>query len=249
MKQFKWSLLTTIFLTACGADVASVYHRSLYHTTIFNQNHYVDTVLTTTFASNRITQINTSLTFNQDDVSTVIPSSADDPNGDSFALTHKLSLNLPSSGYGIESKLFDGILYCTDAQRLSKSRLQLLPSGMGYQFKQPMMDSETNTLGFFMKAGADTNSGARHITELVVHFSIYQMVELGIQQTILDIPIENLVTSFYPGYYQVDLPVHLFHQTIGFGFTYTIVNPIPSIELETFTGIFLYEVLFPTASF
>jgi hypothetical protein len=249
MKHFKWSLLTTIFLTACGADVASVYHRSLYHTTIFNQNHYVDTVLTTTFASNRINQINPNLTFNKDDVSTVIPSSPDDPNGDSFALTHKLSLRLPSSGYGIESKLFDGILYCTDAQRLSKSRLQLLPSGMGYQFQQPMMDSFTNTLGFFMKAGADTNAGARHITEFIVHFSIYQMVGQSVHQTILDIPIDNLVTSFYPGYYQVNLPEQLFNLTIGFGFTYTIVNPIPSIELETFTGIFLYEVLFPTASF
>jgi hypothetical protein len=249
MKQFKWSLLSVIFLTACGADVASVYSRSLYHTTIFNQNHYVDTVLATTFASNRITRTNANLTLGKDDVTNVIPSSTDDPNGDSFALTHKLSLSLPSSGYGIESKLFDGILYCTDAQRLSKSRLQLLPSGMGYQFQQPMTDSETNTLGFFMKAGADTNAGASHITELIVHFSIYQIDGLGIQQTILDIPIENLVTSFYPGYYQVDLPEHLFDQMIGFGLTYTILNPIPSIEFETFTGIFLYEVLFPTANF
>jgi hypothetical protein len=249
-KHIKWPLtLSTVLLTACGADVASVYSRSLYHTNIFNQNHYADTVLTTTFASNRITQINTNLTYDKDDVSKITPTSTDDPNGESFALTHKLSLSLPSLGYGIESKLFDGFLYCTDAKRLSKSRLQLLPSGMGYQFQQPMMDSQTNTLGFFMKAGADTDGGARHITELIVHFSIYQMVGLGIQQTILDIPIDNLVTSFNPGYYQVDLPERLFEKTVGFGFTYSIVNPMPTLGLERFTGIFLYEVLFPTASF
>jgi hypothetical protein len=111
------------------------------------------------------------------------------------------------------------------------------------------MASQTNTLGFFMKAGADTNAGAQHITEFIVHFSIYQIDGVGIRQTILDIPIDNLVTSFYPGYYQVNLPESLFVQTIGFGFTYTIVNPIPSMELNTFTGIFLYEVLFPTAIF
>jgi hypothetical protein len=250
MKRIKWPVtLSTIFLTACGADVASVYPRSLYHTTIFQQNHYVDTVLNTTFAADKITKTRSAITFELDDVNKVVPTSIDDANGDAFAFNHKLSLALPSLGYGIESKLFDGILYCTDAQRLSKSRLQLLPSGMGYRFAKPILSSDTNTLGLFMKAGADTDGGASHITSLVVHLSLYQVDGNGYEKIDLNIPIDNLVTSFYPGFYQVSLPEGLLENTIGFGFRYTIVNPIPSNDLQTLTGIFLYEVLFPSSVF
>ena len=249
-KHIKWPLtLSTVLLTACGADVASVYSRSLYHTTIFNQNHYVDTVLTSTFAPDNITQTTSVITFETDDVNQVIPTSIDDANGDAFALNNQLSLALPSLNYGIESKLFDGILYCTDAQRLSKSRLQLLPTGMGYRFSKPILSSEDNTLGLFMKAGADTDGGASHITSLIVHLSLYQMDGNGYEKIDLNIPIDNLVTSFYPGFYQVTLPDGLLENTIGFGFQYTIVNPIPSSDLQTLTGIFLYEVLFPSSVF
>lgn len=246
----KWPLiLSTFFLTACGADVVSVYPRSLYHTNIFEQNHYVDTVLSTTFANANITRTSSELTFEVDEVNQVIPTSNEDANGDAYALNNKLSLALPSLNYGIESKLFDGILYCTDAQRLSKSRLQLLPTGMGYRFDIPILTSDTNTIGLFMKAGADTDGGASHITSLIVHLSLFKMDGEGYEKIDLNIAINNLVTSFYPGFYQVSLPEGLLENTIGFGFRYTIVNPIPSNDLQTLTGIFLYEVLFPSSVF
>jgi hypothetical protein len=249
-KHNKWPLtLSTIFLTACGADVASVYSRSLYHTNLFNQNHYVDTVLTTTFAAEKITQTSSVINFETDDVNQEVPTNIDDVNGDAFAFNNKLSLALPSLNYGIESKLFDGILYCTDAQRLSKSRLQLLPTGMGYRFSKPILSSPSNTVGLFMKAGADTDGGASHISSLVVHLSLYQIDGDGYEKIDLNIPIDNLVPSFYPGFYQVSLPEGLLENTIGFGFRYTIVSPIPSNDLQTLTGIFLYEVLFPSAGF
>ena len=242
-------MLSTVLLTACGADVASIYPRSLYHTNIFNQNHYVDTVLTSTFASENITHTTSVITFEFDDVNQVVPTSVNDANGDFFALNNQLSLALPSLNYGIESKLFDGILYCTDVQRLSKSRLQLLPTGMGYHFSKPIISSDNNTIALFMKAGADTDGGASHIKSLIVHLSLYQIEGKGYKKIDLIIPIDNLVPNSFPGFYQVSLPEGLLENTIGFGFRYTIVNPIPSSDLQTLTGIFLYEMLFPSSVF
>jgi hypothetical protein len=209
----------------------------------------VDTVLATTFAPQNITETTASLTYPSTQVSQEIPTTLEDANGDDFALNNKLSLALPALANGFESKLFDGILYCTDAVRLSKSRLQLLPTGMGYRFPKPIRSSVTNTLGLFMKAGADTNGGASHIRELVVQFSLYQVAESGYQRITIDLEIQDLVPSFYPGYYQVTLPEGMLTNTIGFSLTYTIVNPIPASDLETLTGIFLYEVLLPSVVF
>jgi len=242
-------LASSILLTACGADVAAVYDRSLYHTNVFENNFYVDEVLINTFSPNQITSVQSSFDYDASQVNQTIPTTNDDPNGDQFALNQKLSLALPALNYGIESKLFDGILYCTDAQRLSKSRLQLRPSGMGYVFPSALQHSQNQTIGLFMKAGADTNAGAEHISDLNVQFTLFKSSENGLVATEINIEITELVTRFYPGYYQITLPANTLEGTIGFAFRYTIVNPVPSIELQGFTGIFLYEVLFPSSTF
>ena len=242
-------MATSVVLTACGADVAAVYDRNLYHTNIFENNFYVDEVLTGTFSANQIEEIQATYSFNANQVNQTIPTTNDDPNGDQFALNQKLSLALPAVDYGIESKLFDGILYCTDAQRLSKSRLQLRPSGMGYVFPSPLQSSDDQTIGLFMKAGADTDAGAEHIRDLYVQFTLFKSTENGIIAIELNIEITDLVATFYPGYYQITLPANTLEGTIGFGFRYSIVSPIPSNDLETLTGIFLYEVLFPSSTF
>ncbi|MEY3431540.1 MAG: hypothetical protein RIS53_438, partial [Bacillota bacterium] len=202
-----------------------------------------------TFSPNHITEVQSSFNYDASQVSQTIPTTNDDPNGDQFALRQKLSLALPDVSYGIESKLFDGILYCTDAQRLSKSRLQLRPSGIGYVFPSPLKHSEAQTIGLFMKAGADTNAGAEHIRDLNVQFTLFQSSDNGIVAIDIHLEITDLVTAFFPGYYQITLPANTLEGTIGFGFRYTIVNPIPANNLEAFTGIFLYEVLFPSSTF
>ncbi|MEY3609826.1 MAG: hypothetical protein RLZZ264_347, partial [Bacillota bacterium] len=216
-------LASSILLTACGADVAAVYDRSLYHTNVFENNFYVDEVLINTFSPNQITSVQSSFDYDASQVSETIPTTNDDPNGDQFALNQKLSLALPALNYGIESKLFDGILYCTDAQRLSKSRLQLRPSGMGYVFPSALQHSQNQTIGLFMKAGADTNAGAEHISDLNVQFTLFKSSENGLVATEINIEITELVTRFYPGYYQITLPANTLEGTIGFAFRYTIV--------------------------
>ena len=247
-KVWPW-LASSVLLTACGADVASVYERTLYHTNVFENNYYVDDVLLNTFAEEHITNVDATFEIDASQITQTIPTSNDDANGDQFALNHKLSLALPAVNYGIESKLFDGILYCTDAQRLSKSRLQLRPSGMGYLFPSPLQSSANQTLGLFMKAGADTDAGAEHIQDLNVQFTIFKTSGNGYSAIKLNLEITDLVTTFYPGYYQISLPANTLDGTIGFGFTYEIVNPVPSNDLQTLTGIFLYEVLFPSSIF
>ena len=242
-------IASSVLLTACGADVAAVYERSLYHTNVFETNFYDDEVLLNTFSPSQIEDVESSFDFDASQVSQTIPTTIDDPNGDQFALNQKLSLALPALNYGIESKLFDGILYCTDAQRLSKSRLQLRPSGIGYVFPAPLQSSNDQTIGLFMKAGADTDAGAEHIRDLNVQFTLFKSGENGIIAIEINIEITDLVATFYPGYYQITLPANTLEGTIGFGFSYTIVNPIPSNDLQTLTGIFLYEVLFPSSTF
>lgn len=232
----------TFLLTACGADIAAVYERDLYQTNIYEENHYVDTVIASTFHSDNIA-FSTTWNFPDTDVSNDIPTSNDDPFGDAFALNEKLSHAMPSIGYGFESKLFDGILFCTDAQRISKSRLQLLPSGFGYVFPKTL--STYQTLGLFMKAGADTNQGAEKILDMNVSLSLYKPSSLGWEQYTLVIEIKDLVASNFPGYYEITLPTNVLTGIQGLSLTYEIVNPQPATEMTNLTGLFLYEVLFP----
>lgn len=242
-------LFATSLLTACGADVKAVYDRTLYHTNVFANNFYQDRHATTTFAPTTHRGETITIEINQADVSETIPTTPEDPNGDDYAFQQQLSKALPSLNYGIESKLFDGILYCTDAQRLSKSRLQLLPSGMAYPFSRAILGSSSQTLGFFMKAGADTQSGGRHITDLIVTFSLFKPFEGGYQLTNITLPISGLKPSYYPGYYQVQLPSGTLDGTVGFHFQYEILSPLPQEGLDQLTGVFLYEILMPNVSF
>jgi hypothetical protein len=242
-----WFVSMVVFLlTACGQDVRLVYDRQLYHTQEFKENHYQNHLLSTTLGSATYSsQAATMLTFANEDIRRAIPTSTEDPFGDQFALQQKLSRQLPAVAYGIESKLFDGILYCTDAQRLSKSRLQLLPEGMGYVFPESLKQSTSQTIGLFMKAGADTNQQGRHIRSLNVTLTLFKPTTLGWDRVILHLTINDLVQSAFPGYYEVTLPSLALVGTQAFGFEYEIIDPLPFIGGETLTGVFLYEVLFP----
>jgi hypothetical protein len=238
-----WLSISVLFLlTSCGADVAAVYRRSLYHTNEFSENHYVDRVIADQFQPEQIA-FTTNWTFPPSAISDAIPITENDPNGDQFALTQKLSRSMPSIAYGFESKIFDGILFCTDAQRLSKSRLQLLPSGFGYVF--PRQLATYKTLGLFMKSGADTDAGAQKIIDVNILLSLYRASNFGWEQFTLTLNIRNLIGSNFPGYYEISLPENVLQGISAMSFTYEIVNPLPATDLENLTGIFLYEVLFP----
>jgi hypothetical protein len=245
IQSWFWLPLLAI-LTACGQDVAQVYERNLYHTQDFASNYYQNTLLSTTlgsdFYSNEAPAI---ISINSNAIRRTIPQSSSDIFGNQFALDQKMSRLMPSLGYGIESKLFDGILYCTDAQRLSKSRLQLLPSGMGYAFPSKLIDSTTDTIGLFMKAGADTNQQGQHIRALTVTLTLFKASPWGWLRTIIYLTIEDLVQTAFPGYYEFSLASNILTGTEAFGFTYEIIHPLPPVGGESLTGVFLYEVLFP----
>jgi len=243
LDKTKWVLLSTVMLvTACGGDVRAVYDRSLYHTNEFAANHYVDTVIAKSFQPEHIS-FTTTWAYPAEDVSNQVPTSQIDPFGDAFAQTYKLSKAMPAIQYGFESKLFDGILFCTDAQRLSKSRLQLLPSGFGYVFPNTL--DQYSTLGLFMKAGADTNQGGQKIKDLEVSFSFYRPSILGWEQLTFQIEIQNLVSSNFPGYYQINLPPTVLKGAKGISLTYAIIDPVPSVSTANLTGLFVYEFLLP----
>lgn len=238
--------LSGVLLSACGADVSFVYDRTQYQTNQFTENFYDDETLSTIFASENLSYT-TNWSFPESQIRQAIPATEpNDPYGDQFALNHKLARAMPSLAYGFESKLFDGILYCTDAERISKSRLQLLPSGMGYRF--PKVLDTYSTLGLFMKAGADTDQGGKKITALNVAFSFYRPSIFGYEQMTMHLEIVNLVQSNFPGYYEITLPASILKGIVGFSFTYTIVTPIISEAMEHLTGVFLYEVLLPGAT-
>jgi hypothetical protein len=215
-----------------------VYDRLLYHTQEFDQNNYEDTFFETIESEVTLQTLDSLLTYSTNQPIT------NDPNGESFAMQHRLSETFSEFKYGIESKLFDGILYCTDAERTSKSRLQLLPTGTGFYFPRALKNA--NSLVLFMKAGADTNAGAEKIKDLIVYLTFYVRINGGLHAKTLNVTINDLVPSNFPGYYQFNLPDNM-GQTVAFSFSYAILFPTPSIELATKTGVFLYEVLFPNA--
>jgi hypothetical protein len=248
LNSYRLTLLTslTVLLSACGSDVIAVYEQGLYHTNTFALNFYqdqqkqqlIDKTLSTTVLDIASNHILTTL-----------------PNGyvtfDDYAMANRLANDLPLVGYGVESKLFDGLLFCRDDVRLSKSRLQLLPSGFGYVFPQLFNPIDNQTIGLFMKAGADTNdvSQPRPIQSLIVHLTFYiPMGENFIAQT-FNLAIEDLVPSGLPGYYAFVLPENTTIQGAhAFSFTYTIVSPLPTNEQTSLTGLFLYEIIFPSAN-
>lgn len=214
------------------------YDRFLYHTQEFSDNMYDDT-----FYDAILPTVASTASIQLENYSTDQPLQ-DDPNGDSYAMQERLSNTFPQFKYGMESKLFDGILYCTDAQRLSKSRLQLRPEGMGFYFPRTLRSFDQIVL--FMKAGADTNAGAEKIRDLTVHLSLFELTDDGIIHHRVSVDVNDLVPSNFPGYYEFNLP-ESFENILAFGFQYTILSPIPSIDLASKTGVFLYEVLFPNA--
>jgi hypothetical protein len=231
-------------LTSCGQDVRLVYDRSTYHTNEFSENMYIDTKLLP--LTQRVTS-SLSSTIPSDEINTTVPTS-NDSLGERYAFNNRLSLQVKSLNYGFESKLFDGILFCTDAQRLSKSRLQLLPSGFAYEL--PTQIETLPSIGLFMKAGADTNSGALKIQQLNVTFTLYMLENNAVRAQSFVLPIQNLVQSNFPGYYSFSVPNTI--NTLGtfaFSFTYEIIAPTPLEEHQSKTGVFLYEVLFPEATF
>jgi hypothetical protein len=231
-------------LTSCGQDVRFVYDRLTYHTNEFSENMYVDETL-----EPLIQRVTTTLstTIPSNEINTIVPTT-NDTLGERYAFNNRLSLQLKSLTYGFESKLFDGILFCTDAQRLSKSRLQLLPSGFAYEL--PSLVETLPSIGLFMKAGADTNAGALKIQQLDVTFTLYIQENGGVRAQSFILPIQNLVQSNFPGYYSFNIPNTI--STLGtfaFSFTYQIIAPTPLTEHQSKTGVFLYEVLFPEATF
>lgn len=261
MKNNRISLLALglLTLTSCGQQVSLVYDRVTYHTSVFADNMYEDTYLTNELKPNIIATF-TYLINSEDVVVGVSNLKSEDLvlddntplNDDNFAKTYKLSKNLPSLGYGFESKLFDGILYCTDAVRLSKSRLQLRPSGMGHPFSKALTTYDYT--GVFMKAGADTNAGAAKITDLQVVLTYYVTNDEN-QYTAhrFVYPVSALRQSDFPqfyGFYFEDTPVTstTLENAVAFSFEYEIINEEALNSPENLTGIFFYELLLPNAT-
>ena len=261
MKKIKSLILPIglLVLTSCGQQVSLIYDRSLYHTNIFADNMYQDTYLTNVLKS-RVTTTNRYLLDAQDVIVGVANLRSEDliledetqVNDDNFARTFKLSNTLPALNYGFESKLFDGILYCTDAVRLSKSRLQLTPSGMGHAFSKQLQSYKYT--GVFMKAGADTNAGASKITDLNTILTYY--VDNGNNTLTAHqfvYPVSNLRQSDFPqfyGFYFEDTLVTstTLQNAFAFSFEYEILNEAALNSPANLTGIFFYELLLPQAS-
>jgi hypothetical protein len=261
MKKIKSLFLPIGFLvlTSCGQQVALVYDRGTYHTNVFADNMYQDTYLTNILKPRVTTTMR--YTIEAEDVvvgvtglesDDLLLDSETEVNDDNFAQTFKLSNTLPALNYGFESKLFDGILYCTDAVRLSKSRLQLQPSGMGHAFSKQLQTY--NYTGVFMKAGADTNAGAAKITDLNTILTYYidnGNNTLTAHQFVY--PVSNVRQSDYPqfyGFYFEDAQVTstTLQNTFAFSFEYEILNEDALNSPSELTGIFFYELLLPQTS-
>lgn len=250
--------LGLLVLTSCGQQVSLVYDRITYHTGVFADNMYQDSYLTNHLKP----RVSNTLRYTLDAEDVIVGVSnlkAEDLmnnnvqiNDDQFAQSFKLSSSLPALSYGFESKLFDGILYCTDAVRLSKSRLQLNPSGMGHPFSKQLQTYKYT--GVFMKAGADTNAGAAKITDLNTLLTYY--VDNGNNTLTAHqfvYPVSNLRQTDFPqfyGFYFEDTTVTstTLQHAFAFSFEYEILNEEALNSPSNLTGIFFYELMLPQAT-
>ncbi len=254
--------LGMIALTSCGQDVALALERTTYHTATFADNMYQDTVLSTTLAPAHIANKMT-YTVTRDDLITGVTNVNETDryvtvngtptlvNDDLFATTYKLSNSLTDVKYGFESKLFDGILHCSDAIRISKSRLQIQASGFGYVFNTPLQSA--NLLGVYLKAGADTFSGGVAITDVRVKLSYYlptTNLEFIQHEFNLDVfGIRRLDFPQFYGFYLTDVAPSLSLQgATAVSVQYEILDAAAQASDPHYTAIFVYEVMLPKST-
>jgi len=247
-----------VSLTSCGQDVALALDKDIYHGAMFVDNMYQDTIMATTLAPENING-KTTYTVASDDAIVGIAGlkPADNQSvgvpmaDDVYAQTNKLSLALPRVRYGFESKLFDGILHCSDAIRQSKSRLQLRESGFGYVF--PSVLGTYDYVGLYLKAGADTSSGGAYIDNPTIKLSFYVpaagakfdqhefvMEITGIRQS--DFP------QFYGFYFDDAGAADAIAGATAFSFAYEIPAIEDAADQKDYTAVFIYELLLPKSS-
>ncbi len=250
--------IALIALTSCGQDVALALDRNTYHTDVFADNMYEDTVLQTELSPERIAATY-SYPIASDDVIEGVSNlktadryyndgtGAREVNDEVYATTKKLSLTLPDVKYGFESKLFDGILHCSDAVRISKSRLQLRESGFGYLF--PKTISSLNHVGLYLKAGADTYLGGVYITDLRVHVSFYVPTGSQYVKHAFTFEVSGVRRSDFPqfyGFYFEDVAgAPSLTGATAVSVTYDILDAAAENSDHDYTAIFLYELMLP----
>lgn len=257
--KLAFSSLLLLALAGCGPEVAAIYDRTLYQTGTFSSNMYEDTILEETLIPSTTSAMDYAIasedvrvgisSLESEDLAVQPGQPATDEN---YAQMYKLSIDLPRVRYGFESKLFDGILYCTDAVRISKSRLQIRPTGFGYILPQAL--NTYRYAGLFMKAAADTDAGGVKITDLIVHLSFYVSDETsGYIAHRFSVPISNLQPSDYPQFYGFYIPDDVIasealKNAVAFSVSYNILNEAALQSPADTTAVFLYEVLLPHAT-
>jgi len=250
--------VSLVALVSCGRDVASALDRNIYHTQLFSDNMYVDTVIESLFTPEKIATTNTYVVASDKLVTGVANLKTSDRfydnngtptliNDDVYSTNNKLSLTLPDVKYGFESKLYDGILFCTDAVRISKSRLQLQESGYGYVFPKTL--TSVDHVGLYLKAGADTYLGGVKITDLRINLSFYvptsgnQFAAHTFQMDVLGLPSTNF-PQFY-GFYFSDVGSVNLSGASAYSLTYEILDAAAAASDKELTALFIYEMLLP----
>ncbi|MFA5235331.1 MAG: hypothetical protein WC399_00545 [Bacilli bacterium] len=250
--------IALIALTSCGQDVALAMDRTTYHTDVFSNNMYDDTVMETRLSPEHIASTQTYPVDGADVFEGVAELKTADRyyndgtgtrevNDEFYATTKKLSLTLPEIKYGFESKLFDGILHCSDAVRISKSRLQLRESGFGYVF--PKAITSLDHVGLYLKAGADTYLGGVYITDLRVHVSFYVPTGDQYAKHEFTFDVAGVRRSDFPelyGFYLDDVAgAPSLNGATAVSVSYDILDVAAENSNHDYTAIFLYELLLP----
>lgn len=238
-------------LTACGQDVATALDRGLYHTQLFEDNMYVDSILNSTLAEDNIATTQEHVVDTSDVYAGVSNLKGNEwASDDDYATNNKLSLELPDIRYGFESKLFDGILHCSDAIRISKSRLQIQESGFGYIFPKTLVSAEH--VGLYMKSGADTYSGGVFISDVRIFVSFYiPGVGESFTKHEISFDITGIRRSDFPqlyAFYFDDLAGDVdLEGATAISVTYEILDDDAKNSDPRYTALFVYELLLPNS--
>lgn len=260
-----FATFSLIALTSCGQDLVGAMAPITYHTDDFETNMYVDQVLDNSLSADHIVSTSTHNISSENLIVGVENLRNEDKyytnalgqqvvtTDDRYAQGNHLSLTVPSVIQGFESKLFDGILHCIDAIRVSKSRLQLRESGFGYQFTDQLATYQH--VGVYLKGGADTANGGVHISDLRVHLSFYVDAETSgnylKHEFVFD--VLGLRSSDYPQFYgfyfdQSGMASTALVNASAVSLTYEILDAPADASPDGTTGVFCYEILLPKST-
>ena len=277
-KKAKYLLLLPItMITSCGYSLSYIVEGNLYNSPVFSENYYQhwdNELKNSSLKSNNDVSSNAITSYQ--DIGNVDPNFAiDNPYKyvDEYGMEYRMNKLDESFNYGVQSKLFDGRVFCE--RYFQRSRVQTDENGFSVRFAK-----ESDELHYFamqFKATTDNaldcypvnsneisiydpldhnvhDNALRHDSHVNMTISLYckngSIIEKHQFNSTIDFNGTTNDGDYYV-FYAFDLEGYNLSRLVGFSVEYTVQDDLidwnknKGLETEIDYALFIYEVFLP----